>query len=234
MNNQMVPQEEPPRLLVADDDAVMRVMAREVFQQAGWQVETVEDGKLALSSFDDMDPDIVLLDVQMPNLDGFQTCAKLRRLERGAHVPVFMITGRDDLEAINRAYEVGATDFVTKPVNWVILKQRIRYMVRAKRAAEDQREAEARNQALLDAIPDLMFLIAEDGTLLDYKPPAQGMHTFISPEEFLGEKISQVLPEGVAETFLKHVHETLATGQIQTSTIASTGTGSPETTRLGP
>ena len=227
MNNQIVPQEEPPRLLVADDDAVMRVMAREVFQQAGWHVETVEDGQLALSSFDDMDPDIVLLDVQMPNLDGFQTCAKLRRLERGAHIPVFMITGRDDLEAINRAYEVGATDFVTKPVNWVILKQRIRHMLRAKRAAEAQREAEARNQALLDAVPDLMFRIAEDGTLLDYKPPAQGMHTFVSPEEFVGEKISQVMPEELAETFLKHVRQTLASGQIQTFDYRLGGDGEP-------
>ncbi len=215
MNNHLVPQEKPPRLLVADDDAVMRIMAQEVFQQAGWCVETVEDGAEALTSFEGMDPDIVLLDVQMPNLDGFQTCLELRGRERGAHIPIFMITGRDDLEAINRAYEVGATDFVTKPVNWVILKQRIGYMVRAKRAAQAQRKAEARNQALLDAIPDLMFRIAEDGMLLDYKP-AQGMDTLISPPEFVGKKISQVMPEEVAETFLKHVRETLASGQIQT------------------
>ena len=232
MNNHLVPQEKPPRLLVADDDAVMRIMAQEVFQQAGWCVETVEDGAEALTSFEGMDPDIVLLDVQMPNLDGFQTCLELRGRERGAHIPIFMITGRDDLEAINRAYEVGATDFVTKPVNWVILKQRIGYMVRAKRAAQAQRKAEARNQALLDAIPDLMFRIAEDGMLLDYKP-AQGMDTLISPPEFVGKKISQVMPEEVAETFLKHVRETLASGQIQTFDYRLGMDERAETTRHG-
>ena len=63
-----------------------------------------------------LNPDIVLLDVQMPVLDGFQTCIELRQLKVGAQTPILMMTGLDDLESIERAYEVGATDFVTKPV----------------------------------------------------------------------------------------------------------------------
>ena len=135
-----------PRILIADDDTVVRMMAQEAFEGAGFQVETVKNGSEALSVFSVLNPDIVLLDVQMPDLDGFQTCSELRQLEGGAQTPILMVTGQDDLESIARAYEVGATDFVPKPVNWVILRHRVRYMVRAARAIQDQIQLEAQLQ----------------------------------------------------------------------------------------
>ena len=138
MKHESVTQGEIPRILIADDDGVMCVIAQETFTEAGFQVETVENGSEALSTFSVLNPDIVLLDVQMPDLDGFQTCIELRKLKGGAQTPILMMTGQDDLESIERAYQVGATDFVTKPVNWVILRQRVRYMVRAARAIQDQ------------------------------------------------------------------------------------------------
>ncbi len=138
MKHESVTQGEVPRILIAAADGVMCVIAQETFTEAGFQVETVENGSEALSTFSVLNPDIVLLDVQMPDLDGFQTCIELRKLKGGAQTPILMMTGQDDLESIERAYQVGATDFVTKPVNWVILRQRVRYMVRAARAIQDQ------------------------------------------------------------------------------------------------
>ena len=120
--------------LIVDDDAVVRGLLRASLERWGAQVEEATDGRQALELFQRTRPDIVLLDVVMPNLDGYETCAAMRRLPGGVHVPVVMLTGLDDTEAINRAYVAGATDFITKPINWPVLAQRVRYMLRANRA----------------------------------------------------------------------------------------------------
>ena len=90
----------------------------------------------------------MLLDVQMPVMDGFDACTALRRIEGGDHVPVLMMTGLDDSDSINRSYEVGATDFITKPVAWPMLGHRVRYLLRANRAFLDLTQSQAR---LVDA-----------------------------------------------------------------------------------
>ena len=118
-------------VLVADHDASMRLLAQKALQQDDLAVEVAQDGKQALSAFRRLRPDIVLLDVNLPEMDGFATCAELRKLPEAARTPVLMLTGYDDLESIHRSYDVGATDFATKPVNWVILREHIRYMLRA-------------------------------------------------------------------------------------------------------
>lgn len=133
-----------PLLLVVDDDMAERVMAREVLGQAGFRVEEVDDGLLALSAFDQVHPDLVLLDVMMPAIDGFTTCCQIREMPRGEHIPILMMTGLDDMGSINRAYQVGATDFITKPINYMLLTHRIRYMLRAKRIQDELRASEAR------------------------------------------------------------------------------------------
>ena len=81
---------------------------------------TAEDGAIGLPLFDDATPDLVLLDVMMPNMDGFTFCQKLRALPDKRRIPVLMMTGLDDVDSIHHAYGVGARDFITKPVNWPI------------------------------------------------------------------------------------------------------------------
>ena len=98
------PQEDRPVVLIADDDVTMRLLIRETLEQAGFTVEEAEDGAQALATFVRVRPDIVLLNVLMPKMDGFTTCATLRTLPGGAHTPVLMVTGLDDVESINRAY----------------------------------------------------------------------------------------------------------------------------------
>ena len=131
-------------VLIADDDGVMRVLLRETLEQAGFTVHEADDGAAAVEMFSIMHPDIVLLDVDMPKLNGFSACAALRKLPEGRNVPIVMVTGLDDLESIRHAYEAGATDFITKPINWTILGHRIHYMLRAGRAFSDLKKSEWR------------------------------------------------------------------------------------------
>jgi PAS domain S-box-containing protein len=139
-----VSQDTAPMVLVVDDDITLRFLARESLEQAGFTVEEAEDGSSVLAAFERLQPDIVLLDIDMPQVDGFTVCATLRQMPSGEHTPVLMMTGLDDVESINRAYEVGATDFITKPINWLILSYRVRYMLRASQTLTDLRSSEAR------------------------------------------------------------------------------------------
>ncbi|HET7057291.1 MAG TPA: response regulator [Nitrospiraceae bacterium] len=139
------------RALLVDDDPVMRMLAREALEQCGLVVDEAEDGTEALSVYKKTRPDIVLMDVMMPLMDGFEACRLLRAIPTGDRTPVIMVTGLEDFDSITHAYEVGATDFVTKPINAVVLSHRVRYMLRASRALRDLRlakeAAEAANRA---------------------------------------------------------------------------------------
>lgn len=131
-------------VLIADDDGATRLLLRETLEQSGFGVEEAENGEEAVNAFGKLRPEVVLLDVDMPLKDGFTACSDLRQLPDGRTVPIVMVTGLDDINSINRAYEVGATDFITKPINWTILGHRVRYMLRAGRAMNELRRSEGR------------------------------------------------------------------------------------------
>ncbi len=133
-----------PVVLVVDDEDVMRLLARESLEQSGFEVEEAADGAEAVAVFQRTQPDIVLLDVKMPVLDGFGACARLRETVSGRYTPILVMTGLDDVDSIERAYQAGATDFVNKPINWVILGHRVEYMLRSARSAQALRESRAR------------------------------------------------------------------------------------------
>ena len=133
-----------PLVLIVDDDRSMRIMAKQTLKQSGFRVAEANNGLTALAEVEALHPDMLLLDVMMPKMDGFTACAKLRELPHSKHIPVLMMTALDDVESINRAYETGATDFITKPINCTILAHRVRYMLRAQRTLEALRDSERR------------------------------------------------------------------------------------------
>ena len=112
-------------------DQITRVLGLAALGQSGFTVVEAEDGESALNMLADVKPDLILLDVEMPRLDGFSTCSRLRALPEHRTTPVVMMTAHDDQASIDHAYAAGATDFTTKPVNWTVLGNRLRYMLRS-------------------------------------------------------------------------------------------------------
>jgi predicted signal transduction protein with EAL and GGDEF domain/FixJ family two-component response regulator len=165
----------PIRVLVADDDAILREIAGAMLRAAGFTVQTVSSGDAAVAACALCLPDIALLDVEMQDGDGYQACTDIRALPGGADLPIVMVTGCDDTPSIDRAYEVGATDFVVKPVNWALLAHRIRYVLRGARTILDLRFSEQKNTALLKAIPDGIFLVGAGGAIEHCFSPAAGL-----------------------------------------------------------
>ena len=121
----------PPVVLIVDDDFSMRLQVRFTLENAGLAVVEAGGGEEAVELFKKNPPDLVLLDVIMPDVDGFTTCRALRALPGGAHTPVVMVTGLEDPETITQAFEAGATDFISKPINMLILGYRARYWLRS-------------------------------------------------------------------------------------------------------
>lgn len=143
--------ERRPTVLIVDDDIVARLLARETLEQSGWSVEEAENGRLGVESFIRHHPDLVLLDIMMPEMDGFTACSELRRLPEGKHTPVLIMTGLEDYQSITQAYDVGATDFIVKPINGLLLGHRVRYMLRAGQAMQDLRDSQVKLVQARDA-----------------------------------------------------------------------------------
>ncbi len=134
----------PPLVLVADDDPTTRLVIVELLSGDGLRVAEAGDGREAVTRALELLPDLLLLDVLMPGLDGFEVCAALRGTPGFRDLPIMVLTGLEDTEALDRAFDAGATDFASKPVNPTLLGNRVRYLLRAARAFRDLRTSETR------------------------------------------------------------------------------------------
>jgi len=203
-----------PLVLIVDDDVSIRILERDSLEQAGFAVEEAENGAAALAAFKNLRPDAMLLDIHMPETDGFTVCAEIRKLTEYDLVPIFMVTGLDDLESINRAFAVGATDVIAKPINWKTLGHHVRYMLRASHALLQLRESESRYQALLNAIPDSMFRVNRQSIILEYKGKS-GSRLIVPPTGLAGKRLNEVMPQDVTDKAMHYVTKALETDEIQ-------------------
>src|SRR4051794_14340676 len=138
-------------ILVVDDDPVVCSLMRATLERDGFTVIEAGDGVEGCRLYAEHQPDLLLVDVVMPHMDGYQLCRELRSRPESAYVPIVVSTSLDDLPSIARAYDAGATDFIPKPVNWVILSHRVRYILRASRAFEVLRRNQERLIAAKEA-----------------------------------------------------------------------------------
>lgn len=125
-----------PVVLHVDDDMASLVMAEGALEAAGFDVFHAGNGLEAVELFEEVQPDLIIMDAIMPEMDGFEAIAQIREHPIGQYVPILMITGLDDFDSITKAYEGGATDFLTKPINYFVLPHRLQYMLRTKNTAD--------------------------------------------------------------------------------------------------
>ena len=147
--------EERPIVVLADDDPSIRLMVRHVLESEDFDIIEASDGLEAIKAVEKYHPALILLDAVMPGIDGFTTCQQIK--EKGhTDIPVMMITGLDDDASVERAYEVGAIDFITKPIKWAVLKHRVKSVV-AKVIAERKVQLLAYRDALTSLPNRLLF-----------------------------------------------------------------------------
>ncbi|HEY6135243.1 MAG TPA: diguanylate cyclase, partial [Rubrivivax sp.] len=133
-----------PSVLLVDDDEVNLLLTALALRERGFTISEAGSGEAALAQLIEWTPDIIVLDAMMPGLDGFATCARLRRMPGLENVPVLMLTGLDDDASIARAYQAGATDFFIKATQWSLLVGRLRYLLRASRTRLELERSKAK------------------------------------------------------------------------------------------
>lgn len=138
-----------PKVLVVDDNDEARLLTVLTLEERGFVIVEADCGEQALACLAADRPDVILLDALMPGMDGFETCRRIRSQPASANLPILMLTGLDDEGSISRAYEAGATDFFIKSNHWMLLAQRIRYLLRASRDRDELVQSRAKEASAL-------------------------------------------------------------------------------------
>ena len=127
------------RILIADDNEQNRELLEAYLTDEGHEILMSEDGQETLEKAKSELPDLILLDIMMPKMSGYEVCQQLRSLEETQRIPILMVTALRDSGDIEKAVSAGADDFLTKPVNRLELKTRVRSLLRV-RHLTDQRD----------------------------------------------------------------------------------------------
>ncbi|MBF0371608.1 MAG: EAL domain-containing protein [Magnetococcales bacterium] len=171
-----------PLFFVVDDDAVTRLMLSRFLEKLGYATRNLEEGAQALAAFEEERPDMVLMDAKMPVMDGFEACTRMKEHPRGKQIPVIMITGLHDDESVDRAYKAGAADFITKPIHWAILRNRVKYLLKV-----IQGEREHHLAASVFASTTEGIVVTDKGAIIQSVNPAFCKITGYTQEEAVGQ-----------------------------------------------
>ncbi|WP_353571041.1 EAL domain-containing protein [Candidatus Albibeggiatoa sp. nov. BB20] len=178
-------------ILVVDDAPLMRKVLAEILQKFGYRVKTADNGQQAIDYFIEHRPELILMDADMPTLDGVTACQRIKALPEAKYLPVIIVTAYVGREWVDKAYAAGATDYVTKPVNWDVLRNRIHYILQAKRAEEALFDEKEKAQVTLASIGDGVITTDAKG-LIEYINPIATYLTGWSYDEARGKPLNDI------------------------------------------
>lgn len=144
-----------PLVLITDDDSVLRSLLVMALKTEGYEIEEAINGEECLVKYARLQPDLVLLDAVMPEMDGFSCCQHIRALHDRPQIPILMITFLDDRESIDQAFQAGATDYITKPIHWSVLRQRVRYLLASSHVLKQAEQQKNWEIFFRDLLPQL-------------------------------------------------------------------------------
>ncbi|MBF0184979.1 MAG: EAL domain-containing protein [Magnetococcales bacterium] len=193
-----------PVIFVVDDDGVTRLMLGRFLEKCGYEVVKFTNGAEALAAIEKRLPDIVLMDANMPVLNGFDACSALKKRPDTSHIPVLMITGLNDDDSVDRAYTVGAVDFITKPVHWAILRNRVSYLLKDQEAERKLYLASSVFDNTNDGI-----VVTDPEAIVQSINPAFTRITGYNAEDALGNSMKLIQSERHDKNFYSKFWETL-------------------------
>lgn len=135
-------------IMIVDDEKALRLVLCRAMEREGYLTIDANNGERCLSLCQEQLPDVILLDAMMPGMDGFRCCSRLRAIFGDRCPPILMITTLHDQEFVDQAFAAGATDFITKPIHWAILRQRVHRLLKTCRLAAQWQACLTREDSL--------------------------------------------------------------------------------------
>ena len=155
-----------PKVLVVDDDPGIRLLMHETLAKAGFEVSEAASGAEAIDRCREFEPDLVLLDINMPVMDGITACTEIRK-HGEREFPIVMVTSVDDSDSIQQAFDAGATDFILKPVNWPLFQRRLDSVLTEWNRAQEFDASNKRVRLLEKVAPEQVMLVSRSGAIIE-------------------------------------------------------------------
>jgi two-component system NtrC family sensor kinase len=171
-----------PVVLIVDDDDDIREILRRLLNKGAYTLLEAENGLAAVSVCQQQPIDLILLDVMMPIMDGLTACAKIRELPGYEHIPILMLTVLKDTGSITRAFEAGATDYLTKPIDSTILRPRVKHLLRLTRAEASVRASEQKFRSFVEQASDGFVLADEHGQIIEWNRSMEQITGYARPD----------------------------------------------------
>ena len=208
-------------LLVVDDDRSMRLTMCKVLEGNDYRIAECGDGVAAVEYCKTTMPDLILMDAIMPNMDGFSACRELRKLDDCKHTPILMVTALDDENSIDRAFSSGANDFIPKPVNFEVLRQRISRLLEASKAEKNVQHLSYNDT--LTGLPNRRMFLEKLQTMLSQPRGEEYMVglMFLDLDHF--KLINDTLGHNVGDLLLKAVTTRIQDSLRSTDMVARLG-----------
>jgi diguanylate cyclase (GGDEF)-like protein/PAS domain S-box-containing protein len=222
-------------ILVVDDAPENIKLLSRIFSKIGYQIQVADNGAQAIEIAQTTHPDIILLDINMPVMDGFEACAQLKEDERTCDIPVIFISALENIDDKAKAFRVGAVDYILKPFEYEEVQARVEThlalrnlrvqleqanQILAARLEEltNSRELlaqrERRLSAFVNALPNLSFVLDEQGRYLEVIANESSLLA-ARPDHLIGRLIEEVLPPEENAKIMDAIRQTIQTGKIQ-------------------
>lgn len=143
---------ENPLILVVDDDKSMRAFLRVALEQEGYQVLEAQDSATCLAAYQRRQPDAIFLSASVSEMNGFACCSALRTFPGSDRIPILTIAVLDEPDTVEQAFAAGATDYIVKPINWTVLRHRLRRLLQQSQLHQQLEEARQELQRLASLV----------------------------------------------------------------------------------
>ncbi|MEE9339193.1 MAG: EAL domain-containing protein [Methylococcaceae bacterium] len=185
-----------PLILIAEDDKVTSAILAKRLENAGYLVMTTTTGTQAVEACCKEQPQLVLMDASMPDLDGFEACRQLKNHSNPQinTIPIIIVTALDDQSVIDKTFSAGAEDYIQKPVNWNLLEHRLKVLIQKITAEKSLRESESKFQAIAESANDAIVTANHLGEIIFWNRAASVVFGY-TENEILGHSINKLIPD---------------------------------------